>query len=145
MTRARKAERVFAYASSDMRLSRAIARAGLAVLSLGPRCVMSSLQSVGNAQKRQRMLLLHAFSGSGLGHALLDRPSCDRTIRADPVRARRRHLLEHRLADLHRRCVMLGLHAPRAIVSGATLDRGDGGLGNPLEHLPGLVPDVLHA
>src|SRR6476660_1086605 len=77
--------------------------------------------------------------------ALLDPPTCDRAVRADVIRLEVVHPLEDRLADLHRLGEELALHAPGPVVTGASLDRVDRRVGNPLEHFARLLADVLHA
>src|SRR6476659_6982660 len=77
--------------------------------------------------------------------ALLDPATRNRAVRADVLRLEVVHPLEDRLADLHRFGEELALHAPGAVVTGASLDRVDRRVGNPLEHFARLLTDVLHA
>src|SRR6185436_21110399 len=76
---------------------------------------------------------------------LLDPAAGDRTVRAHVVRVVVVHPVEYRLADAHRFRKELDLDAPRAVMTGAPLDRVDFGSRNPLQRLARLLPHVLHA
>src|SRR5205823_10963483 len=102
----------------------------------------TSLDAVGLAKEGERMRLYSAFRI--LAHALHDVARRDRAVRAHVVRLDRRHLPEHRPADLHRVLVVLRLHAPRAVVAGAALDYGHLGPGDHLERFARLLSHVLH-
>src|SRR6185437_12119420 len=53
--------------------------------------------------------------------------------------------LDHRAADLHGSGAEFLFHSVGAVVSGAALDRLDGGVGYQAQHVAGLEPYVLHA
>src|SRR5450755_2091359 len=128
MTLARKSLRALAYASSVIRLSRVMR--GISGVPLRLRDIGSGhIDAVRDPQQRQRMRLERVRCRTALRGALLDtlkdRASGDGTVGADVIRLVLSHQTEDRLADLHRRCVVLGLHAPRAVMSCAPLDSRD--------------------
>ena len=79
---------------------------------------------------------------------LVDVMAAQRAVGADEVRLAAlrvlRHLLEQRLADLHRHLVRRHLHAVGAGVAGTAFVGLHVGLGHHLEHLLGLLANVLH-
>src|SRR5438067_8409321 len=110
----------------------------------------TSLNAVGLAQEGERMRLYSAFRRVALPfrfflHPLHDVARGDRAVGAHEVRLDCRHLPEHRPADLHRALVILGLHAPGAVVSRAALDHRHLGARNHLERFARLLSHVLHA
>src|SRR5437763_16507030 len=90
------------------------------------------------------MLLARVARCVAFVHALLDAALRDRAIGRDVIGIAFAHALEHRPTDLHGVGVILGFHAPRAVVSRATLDRIHGGLRDPFERFPRLLTSVLH-
>src|SRR6185503_15326578 len=99
------------------------------------------LDTVGPAQQGKWMRL----DGAGFAHPLANVARRDRAVGTDVGGARFGHHAEYRAADLHRVLVVLGLHAPGAVMAGAALHRGHLGAGNRLEQLARLLPHVLHA
>ena len=91
------------------------------------------------------MRFARASGTLAFAHPLQDMAPRDRAVRADPVGRRLAHHAEYRTPDLHRVGVILGLHAPGAIVPGAALDRGQLRAGDRLQHFARFLPHVLHA
>src|SRR5438105_7058262 len=84
---------------------------------------------------RGRLTLLNTLQDGATGNG---------TIGADVIGFVLYHLPEHRSADLHRRRKILGLDAPRTVVSCTPLDGENRCFRDPLQYFSRLLADVLH-
>src|SRR5690348_9214872 len=96
--------------------------------------------SVGEPQQAERVLrLLRPLE------AAFDLLAGHRAIARVVLRAGGLDALDHGAADLHRGCTEFLLYAVGAVVSGAALDRIDGGVGHEAQQIARFQADVLHA